>query len=863
MFRKLIACAAALAAALTLVPAAGLAPARAQPTISKPESLPAGIANARAISTLTISGGSVTASQQRHLIETEGGSASDDLTTVVPPAWIKTGDVITLSLADASHDATLKNGSGANLIATPSGVDWPLTELDQTADLRWTGSQWRVVAPRSILIDDLASTATGKGAALIGIEDSGGLITATTVEGALAELAANPGKVETAADKTALAALTLSGTAGKAAVIVADEAYGGSAPVFFRTTDDISALVAGDPAGALYVPFAGGDGSTGGFARQAMILVDPAAFGAVYGRDVSDSVATANAAALEAANLWLATRGGGAIGWGARTLEIDCSVSNQTPVALALRTAVALIGVKPENSSVRAQQLGMRETGSVLRLHEGSNCSLVGARTGAKSPAIINMVLDGNKRFNTNPGNHGVMMYAHDSSNGHAAGAILRGNRIENWTGYSAYLWEAKPGEISDNMFRDGVFIGTGSDTKIKDGNNIDGNSPLVVAVTAPGAVSGNAIAANYHDFYDGLKVTYDDNGGTAITGLTDGNNYFIVNALENSFQLSSTYGGSAISISGGSGAQYFRPFANHPALFMSGANHNTIEGNFFYGPQWNAIRSATFTRSANTVVVSDYQGFLYNNIPVMFDSSADDLPAPLSENVVYYLRQSSGSAWNIYAGPGSGASQVTLSDAGTGTLTVKAGKLDETLLFVGGAEGKQGLAVVNNRFAGSWGPNVTLIDMGLAVRWSATNDLYEKNWGGGTYKTIVELGSNVVDENIGRPYSRRLEFTNGTYATNDDAPITVNQGDLCAVVRKQASGALRCNFTAGVFNFTDIGSSITTDYSVFCDQRYDLNIGHGTKFVGGFDVWIKNKYADSINTSSTPVDCTMFYGGW
>lgn len=45
----------------------------------------------------------------------------------------------------------------------------------------------------STVISDLASTSAGKGASCIGIEDSGGLITATTVEGALAELAAGGG----------------------------------------------------------------------------------------------------------------------------------------------------------------------------------------------------------------------------------------------------------------------------------------------------------------------------------------------------------------------------------------------------------------------------------------------------------------------------------------------------------------------------------------------------------------------------------------------------------------------------------------------------------------------------------------------
>lgn len=44
-----------------------------------------------------------------------------------------------------------------------------------------------------LLKSDAASTANGYGASLIGIEDAGGLITATTVEGALAELAAGGG----------------------------------------------------------------------------------------------------------------------------------------------------------------------------------------------------------------------------------------------------------------------------------------------------------------------------------------------------------------------------------------------------------------------------------------------------------------------------------------------------------------------------------------------------------------------------------------------------------------------------------------------------------------------------------------------
>lgn len=52
------------------------------------------------------------------------------------------------------------------------------------------------------VISDLASTSAGKGASCIGIQDAGGLITATTVEGALAELATGAPPAAHAANHT-------------------------------------------------------------------------------------------------------------------------------------------------------------------------------------------------------------------------------------------------------------------------------------------------------------------------------------------------------------------------------------------------------------------------------------------------------------------------------------------------------------------------------------------------------------------------------------------------------------------------------------------------------------------------------------
>ena len=88
-------------------------------------------------------------------------------------------------------------------------------QAGQPAIICHDGTNWQLVTPAVLSV--LASTASGQGASLIGIEDSGGLITATTVEGALAEnrtaidaieadLLANYQPLDS--DLTAIAALT-------------------------------------------------------------------------------------------------------------------------------------------------------------------------------------------------------------------------------------------------------------------------------------------------------------------------------------------------------------------------------------------------------------------------------------------------------------------------------------------------------------------------------------------------------------------------------------------------------------------------------------------------------------------------------
>lgn len=66
---------------------------------------------------------------------------------------------------------------------------------------------------------------------------------------------------------------------------------------------------------------------------------------------------------------------------------------------------------------------------------------------------------------------------------------------------------------------------------------------------TAVVDVSNDTITITGHRFSDGDEVVYNIDGGTAITGLTDGTTYYIVSSTANTFKLSATSGGTAIDL--------------------------------------------------------------------------------------------------------------------------------------------------------------------------------------------------------------------------------------------------------------------------------------------------------------------------
>lgn len=176
------------------------------------------IPNAASSVTSILSLDTITVSRASHTLAAETGTA-DDLCTVVT-----TGMVIgheTSVVADAGDTITIKNGGACN-ITTDTGADIVLSGAKRAK---------------------LFVTAAGVDAL-----SSGG----------------SSAKVTSVANKAALAALEAGEVTQINSVIVAEDSYGG---VFQVVTTDISTQVTGDPAAAIYVPFSGGNGSTGGFVR--------------------------------------------------------------------------------------------------------------------------------------------------------------------------------------------------------------------------------------------------------------------------------------------------------------------------------------------------------------------------------------------------------------------------------------------------------------------------------------------------------------------------------------------------------------------------------------------------------------------
>ncbi len=127
--------------------------------------------------------------------------------------------------------------------------------------------------------------------------------------------------------------------------------------------------------------------------------------------------------------------------------------------------------------------------------------------------------------------------------------------------------------------------------------------------------ISGTTITITDNPFINGLRVVYDNNGGSESIGLTQGNTYYIVNKSGNTFGVSSSNGGSAISLT-------------------TSADSESGESHSFKGV--NA--AATVTESGGTItgITVTEPGTLYDGSSLPTISFSEDVGATAAAFTVY-----------------------------------------------------------------------------------------------------------------------------------------------------------------------------------------------------------------------------------
>ena len=135
-------------------------------------------------------------------------------------------------------------------------------------------------------------------------------------------------------------------------------------------------------------------------------------------------------------------------------------------------------------------------------------------------------------------------------------------------------------------------------------------------------SISGDTLTFNNHRFVTGQKVTYNDGGGTAIGGLSDGS-YFIIKQDQNTIKLASSASnaaaGTAIDLtSGAAGSSHTLNIAQDGVNTKFKATHSN-------GTKAKISRAAQITLSINGVVQQPTAGYSIESDSTIVFSSAPE----------------------------------------------------------------------------------------------------------------------------------------------------------------------------------------------------------------------------------------------
>ena len=120
--------------------------------------------------------------------------------------------------------------------------------------------------------------------------------------------------------------------------------------------------------------------------------------------------------------------------------------------------------------------------------------------------------------------------------------------------GTTYFLRNVSPSEFQLSATLTGAFIDFISPNQVLiDGSNASENNSVTISDSTDASIinasTDKIIITN--SFSNDQQVTYSNNNGTDIAGLSNGTTYFIINATSSEFQLAATSGGSAIDITG------------------------------------------------------------------------------------------------------------------------------------------------------------------------------------------------------------------------------------------------------------------------------------------------------------------------
>jgi hypothetical protein len=108
-----------------------------------------------------------------------------------------------------------------------------------------------------------------------------------------------------------------------------------------------------------------------------------------------------------------------------------------------------------------------------------------------------------------------------------------------------------------------------GAKKKIEE-NGTSVNSAAVTGLGVIASIAANAITANAHGLNNGDQVQFVNSGGALPTGISAGTGYFVVGKTTNTFQIATTQGGGAATISGGTGTTTIKVVVNGFAIFSA-----------------------------------------------------------------------------------------------------------------------------------------------------------------------------------------------------------------------------------------------------------------------------------------------------